>query len=278
MYFNQNSIIKVKNLTYSYQENINVFEKISFTIEDNKKTILLGPNGAGKSTLMYNLLGLYTPDSGDIYFKGKKIRDTEESILRKKMAYIFQNPDDQIFAPTVEEDILFGAGQYNIDNNIIKNEMKKLSKLLNIGHLLDRNPRQLSYGEKRRVALAGILIMDPEIIFLDEPLAFLDPRGKKQFINILEKLYDNGKTLFIATHDLNFAVEWGEYFMLLDNGKLDTISQRDIFKGKNPTFSGITPITTSIFKDFIPEKRLPLTIKEGRDLLKRVTLPLNKIE
>ncbi len=266
---NKKPIIKVEDLIYSYQDNINVLEQISFTIEYNKKVVLLGPNGAGKSTLMFNLLGLYTPDQGNIYFEGQKIIDIKESTLRKKMAYLFQNPDDQIFAPTVKEDILFGPKQYNFNDYTIKKEINRLSELLNIEDLMTRNPRQLSYGEKRRVALAGVLIMDPQIIFLDEPLAFLDPPGKKQFIDILSQLHSQGKTLFIATHDLNFAAEWGDYFMLLNNGKIDTVTQREIFKGKNSAFQGMVPITVDIFKDFVPEKSLPLSIKDSRKLLEK---------
>ncbi len=263
------SIIEVQDLTYSYQDNDNVFEQISFTVEYNKKVVLLGPNGAGKSTLMFNLLGLHTPNQGNIFFENEEIKNIEESTLRKKMAYIFQNPDDQIFAPTVKEDILFGPKQYNFDDYIIKKEINRLSKLLNIEHLLARNPRQLSYGEKRRVALAGVLIMNPKIIFLDEPLAFLDPQGKKQLIDILEKLHDQGKTLFVATHDLNFAAEWGDYFMLLNDGKLDTVSQRDVFKKQNSAFQGMVPITAAVFNGFISEDNLPLTIKDSRNLLRK---------
>lgn len=266
---NKNPIIKVEDLTYSYQKNINVLEQISFTVEYNKKVVLLGPNGAGKSTLMFNLLGLYTPDQGNVYFEGKDIIDIEESTLRKKMAYIFQNPDDQIFAPTVKEDILFGPKQYNFDDYTIQKEINRLSELLNIEHLMTRNPRQLSYGEKRRVALAGVLIMNPEIILLDEPLAFLDPQGKKQFIDILGQLHNQGKTLFVATHDLNFAAEWGNYFILLNDGKIDTVNQREVFKGKNGAFQGVVPITVDIFRGFVPEDSLPLTIRDSRKLLEK---------
>ncbi|AZR72616.1 hypothetical protein BBF96_03965 [Anoxybacter fermentans] len=266
------TILMVKDLTFRYPGGEPVLKTISFALKAGEKTVLLGPNGAGKSTLLFNLLRLYSPEEGEIYLKGKRLKDVPEEFLRQKLAYIFQNPDDQVFAPTVEEDILYGPVQFGIDSKEQKNRLKQVVELLQIKELLKRNPRHLSYGEKRRVALAGVLVMNPEIIFFDEPLAFLDPPGRKLFIKIMEELFCQGKTLLVATHDLNFAAEWGQRFLVLKDGRIIADGDHKILKKGIATFDYSLPIPTQIFQGFVHESQLPLTIKESRELLKNLLL------
>lgn len=263
-------ILQVKNLTYRYFGEKPILHKLSLTLHKQEKTVLLGVNGAGKSTLMFNILGIYKGEEGDISFQGINIREISEAVLRQKMAYIFQNPDDQVFATTVKEDILFGLVQFGFTQDEQDKRLNEVVELLKIDHLLKKNPRHLSYGEKRRVALAGVLVMEPEIIFFDEPMAFLDPPGRELFMSILDKLYKQGKTLVIATHDLNFAAEWGERYILLNNGQISMDGDKNILiEGMEP-FKYTLPITTQIFKDYMPSSELPVTVEEGREKLKKL--------
>lgn len=262
-------ILQVENLTYRYFGEEPILHRLSFTLHKQEKTVLLGVNGAGKSTLMFNILGLYKGEEGTIYFQGSDINEISEDVLRQKMAYIFQNPDDQVFAPTVEEDILFGLVQFGFTQEEQYKRLNEVVELLKIDHLLKKNPRYLSYGEKRRVALAGVLVMEPEIIFFDEPMAFLDPPGRELFMSILDMLYKQGKTLVIATHDLNFAAEWGERYLLLDNGQISIDGDKTVLREGMAPFNYNIPITTQIFKEYISSSELPITVDEGRETLRK---------
>ena len=142
--------------------------------------------------------------------------------------------------------------------------------LLKIEDLLKKNPHHLSYGEKRRVALAGVLIMEPEIIFLDEPLAFLDPLGTQTLIQILDRLIAEGKTIVIATHDLNFAAEWGERFIILDDGEVAAQGGREVLKGGIESFDNAIPIVAQLFKGLVADEELLVSVEEGRELLKKL--------
>jgi cobalt/nickel transport system ATP-binding protein len=266
---NKELILEVNKLNFSYEDKP-FLKDISFSINKNQPTIFLGANGAGKSTLFFNLLRVYSPDTGEVLFKGENLSKIDEKIVRQKMAYLFQNPDDQVFAPTVEEDILFGPRQFGLSIDEIQNKLAELVNLLKIENLLKKNPHHLSYGEKRRVALAGVLIMEPEIIFLDEPLAFLDPLGAQTLIEILDRLIAEGKTIVIATHDLNFAAEWGEKFIILDDGEVAAQGGVEILRDGITTFANTLPIVSQLFKGLVADEELPVSIEEGRELLKKL--------
>ncbi|AGB41689.1 ABC-type cobalt transport system, ATPase component [Halobacteroides halobius DSM 5150] len=264
------NILQVRDLTFSYTGTQEILKEVSFSIQRNEPTVLLGPNGAGKSTLIFNLLNLEVPDKGQIYLKGQSLEEIEEDKLRQQVAYIFQNPDDQVFAPTVKEDILFGPIQFGLPAKEQEKRLEEVVELLQISHLLARNPRHLSYGEKRRVALAGALIIDPELIFLDEPLAFLDPPGQQLLIEIMKQLTSQGKTLLVATHDLNFAAEWGEKFLVLDAGELVASGDKRVLKEQEAVFGDNLPLVSQVFKKVVPDDKLPLTIKEAKKLLNKL--------
>lgn len=270
-------IIKVEGLFFRYQQD-QVLKNINFHIYQGQKTVILGPNGAGKSTLMLVLLAILQPEQGQVFFQGQLLTELPEAHLRQKAGYIFQNPDDQVLAPTVKEDILFGAEQLGINPELREERLRQLTKLLQIENLLTANPRNLSYGEKRRVALAGILIMNPDIIFFDEPLAFLDPDGKRLLSEIMEQLSLTGKTLIIATHDLDFAAQWGEHYMLLLNGEIKASGGREIFKKDLPFFQNNPLLPTRIFQGYLPDEQLPINIAESRALLSSTGYSMSKVE
>lgn len=269
-------ILAAAGITYRYPGGEPVLRELSFALRSGEQTVLLGPNGAGKSTLLFSLLGMFRPEAGVIELHGRGLTDWKETEIRQRLAYLFQNPDDQVFAPTVEEDILFGPRQFGYSAEEQRRRLAKVMDRLQIHHLRQRNPRHLSYGEKRRVALAGVLVLEPEVIFFDEPLAFLDPPGRVLLAETLAELAEEGKTLLVATHDLNFAAEWGERILFLENGRISADGDRTILRKGFPAFGGSIPIPTQIFHRFLPDDKLPVTIGEARTFLVQEKNPLRQ--
>jgi cobalt/nickel transport system ATP-binding protein len=183
------------------------------TIRRQEKIAVIGANGSGKSTLLHMLDGLIFPDQGTIrafdMVVSERAFDEEKFSrdFRKKVGLVFQNPDVQLFCPTVREDIVFGPLQLGVEAREIKRRLTFLADLFDIGDLLDRSPHQLSIGEKRKAALASTLAVDPEVLILDEPTAGLDPLTTRHIIDIILHANENGKTIITSTHDLHIVEE-----------------------------------------------------------------------
>ena len=222
---------------------------INLKIEEHKKVVLLGENGSGKTTLLLHLNGLLKPISGEVAILGKPVNAENIDCVRTKVGMIFQNPDDQLFAPTVYQDVAFGPRNLGMDELRIKERVEETLDLLNISHLRNRSPGALSGGEKRRVALAGILVMDAEIIALDEPHSGLDPLGCLEFNDLLDELYSKGRTIIVATHDVEFAASWSDELVIMQKGKVvgygspeDVFSNVDMVRRSNlklPSFLSV---------------------------------------
>ena len=214
------SAIEFRNVAFVYSNGTIGLDGVNIKIEERKKVVLLGANGSGKTTLLLHLNGLYTPTNGGVAIFDEPINAENIDSIRTKVGMIFQNPDDQLFAPTVYQDIAFGPRNLGIAEPHIKERVDEVLDLLNITHLRDRPPDSLSGGEKRRVALAGVLVMDAEIIALDEPHSGLDPRGSLEFNDVLDELYSKGRTIIVATHDVEFAAAWADELIVLQKGKV----------------------------------------------------------
>lgn len=207
------SVFELKDAYFSYLGKYPALCGIDINIRQGEKVTVIGANGSGKSTFLHMLDGLIFPDRGTIKAFGRELKesafnDQNYSInFRKKVGLVFQNPDVQLFCPTVREDIIFGPLQLGMDKKIIEKRLEELSKDLNIKALLDRSPHQLSIGEKRKVAIASTLSIDPEILILDEPLAGLDPLTTRHIIGLLIQANKSGKTIITSTHDLHVVEE-----------------------------------------------------------------------
>ena len=210
-------MIEVKNLTVKYDtsDKACALNNISFFVNNGEKVAVIGANGAGKSTLLLTLTGILSLISGEIIIDGIKANKKTINDLRKKTGIIFQNPDDQLFIPTVYEDIAFGPRNYGEKEGTIEKSIDEILKNLNISHLKGRLTHKLSGGEKRLIALAGVLIMNPSVILMDEPSSFLDPKARRRLIEILSGL---SQTLIIATHDLDMALDLCDRAILLKSG------------------------------------------------------------
>ncbi|MFA5093235.1 MAG: ABC transporter ATP-binding protein [Candidatus Omnitrophota bacterium] len=220
-----NLIYKLNNLYYSYLGKIPALSGVSMEIKSGQKICVIGANGSGKSTLLQILDGLIFPDTGEVKFgqqvlNEKKFQDDKFcQEFRRKVGFVFQNPDVQLFCPTVEEDIVFGPLQLGFSKAEIKQRLDKLAYALELKDLLKRLPHQLSIGEKRKVAIASVLIIQPEVIILDEPTAGLDPLTSRRIIDILIEENAKGKTIITATHDLHIVEEISDLVYVFNNQK-----------------------------------------------------------
>ena len=209
----QEIIFALKDVYFSYLGRFPALCGIDMDIAKGEKLAVIGANGCGKSTLLHLLDGLFFPDKGSIKAFGRQLDElafSDESFaksFRKKVGLVFQNSDVQLFCPTVEEDIVFGPLQMEVPRDEIEKRLQELSGLLGIKGFLDRAPHQLSVGEKKKVAIAATLAIEPDVIILDEPTAGLDPRTTRQIIDIVLEANDAGKTIITATHDLHIVEE-----------------------------------------------------------------------
>ncbi|MBI4706298.1 MAG: ABC transporter ATP-binding protein [Candidatus Omnitrophica bacterium] len=218
-------LFELKNIHYSYLGKFPALCGIDMNIEKGSKIGILGANGSGKSTLLQLLDGLIFSHQGNIKFLDKDLSERalgEEEFMRffrSKVGFVFQNPEVQLFCPTVEEDIIFGPLQLGIDKAEIKKRLANLVDLLNISNLLERPPFRLSIGEKRKVAIASTLIMSPDVLILDEPTAGLDPLTSRQIVDIIIQANLEGKTIITATHDLHIVDEIADEIFVFSNEK-----------------------------------------------------------
>ncbi len=206
-------IFELNDVYYSYLGKFSALRGINLKIKQGEKIAVIGANGSGKSTLLHMLDALIFPGKGEFKAFGSELKeslfddDGFSADFRKKVGLVFQNPDVQLFCPTVKEDIIFGPLQLGMDKGRISRQLDKFVDALDIRALLDRAPHQLSIGEKRKVAIASTLMIDPQVLILDEPTAGLDPLTTRHIIDMLMQANADGKTIITSTHDLHIVEE-----------------------------------------------------------------------
>lgn len=212
--------ITISNLTYRYQDGTEALKNVSLQIPIGKKVALLGPNGAGKSTLLHHLNGLKLPEEGSIEVMGVPLTKKSAHSIRQKVGLVFQDPDDQVFSGTVWEDVQFGPRNLKMAEEEIEEVCQVALGSVGMLEFKDKAPYHLSFGQKKRVALAGVLAMKPDIVILDEPMSYLDPAGQDDVAGLLQGLNFMGKTIILSTHDVNFAASWADMIVLMKDGEL----------------------------------------------------------
>jgi len=213
-------LIETRDLCYVYPGNVTALDHINFIVPRNARIAVIGSNGAGKSTLFKHFNGIFKPTSGSVLVRGEPITKQNQREIRKFVGIVFQNPDDQIFSPTVEQDVAFGPTNLGLDEETVHHRVEEALRLVGIEDLAHRVPHHLSGGEKKRVAIAGVIAMEPEVLVLDEPTAGLDPQGVHDlvtFINSLSKKY--GMTVIFSTHDVGLVAEVADYIYVMNKGK-----------------------------------------------------------
>ncbi len=217
------NIIETQELCYSYQDEEPALDHVSIGIQKGKFTGILGGNGAGKSTLFLNLNGVLVPKSGDVFFDGKKVDYDKKSVseMRRRVGIVFQDPNDQLFSASVKKDISFGAFNLGLDESEARRRVDEAILQAGIEELADKPTHALSFGQKKRVAIAGILVMRPDVIILDEPTAGLDPAGVSDILKLLADIKDKNKvSIVIATHDMDIVPLYCDYAYVMDHGKI----------------------------------------------------------
>lgn len=254
-------IIKFNDFSFKYSSSkTNILENINLSIESNEITVLAGPTGCGKSTLLKSIVGLipnmYDGEySGEVIVDGIRIKDAEIKEIAKRVGFVFQNPENQIFMFSVERDIAFGLENLGIEQEIIKERIKKIMETLNITHLAEKAPHELSDGQKQRTALAGVLAMEPKILILDEPTSLLDPKTASEFMELMNKLCrEKGISIIIVEHRLDLVLKYADRLIILSNGKIVSNDKpENVFNYK---------------KLIIPELGIPFSTKIYRELAK----------
>lgn len=213
---------KLNQLSYAYADGTKALSDITLDIPKGKKIAILGHNGAGKSTLFQHLNGILKPTAGSILFEGNGLEYSRKALktLRQKVGIVFQNADHQLFSGTVKQDIAFGPLNLGWSTEKTEEKIAWAVAQTEVEDLLDKPIHFLSVGQKKRVAMAGVLAMEPSVLLLDEPTAGLDNYYATQVLQYLAKLEDGERTILLATHDIPLAYEWADLIIVMEAGKI----------------------------------------------------------
>ena len=209
-------VLSVKNLSFRYPDGHAALQDVSLEIECGEKVALVGPNGAGKSTLMLHLNGILSGD-GEISIAGLSLEKSSLPLIRAKVGMVFQNPDDQLFSPTVFEDVAFGPLHMGFSEEEVRERVDRALDQVGMKSYAHRLSHHLSVGEKKRISIATVLSMEPEILVLDEPSAGLDPRARRSLINLLREM---PLTMLVSTHDMRMVAELFTRMVVMDGGRI----------------------------------------------------------
>ena len=273
-------MIKTEKVTYSYSEETEdikfVLNGIDMEIKKGEFVAILGHNGCGKSTLAKLFNGLFLPVGGNVYVSGKNTKSTEEYWnIRQMVGMVFQNPDNQIVATVVEEDVAFAPENLGVPAEEIRRRVDDALKAVDMYEYRHHAPHLLSGGQKQRIAIAGAIAMRPECIVFDEPTAMLDPKGRKEVMAAIEKLREEGITIVLITHYMDEAVK-ADRVIVMDDGKIvmedtpkNVFSQVKMLKGLGLDVPQVTKLSYELRKrgidiseGIVPESHIVMTCKE----------------
>jgi cobalt/nickel transport system ATP-binding protein len=216
------TVLSGEDIGFAYEAGVTALSHVSFAVSRGEKVALLGANGSGKSTLLKILNGLLTPDTGCFTAFGqtmdaRALQDEDTSFaFRRRVGFVFQNSDAQLFSSTVRDELAFGPLQLGLQAEQVEQRLRDVATMLEITRLLDRAPFHLSGGEKKRVAIASVLTINPEVLLLDEPSSGLDPRTRQWLVGLIVTLHKAGKTIVTATHDLDIVPEIADRVVVMD--------------------------------------------------------------
>jgi cobalt/nickel transport system ATP-binding protein len=253
-------LIETRHLTYSYHGERNALEDINFIAPRNARIAVIGSNGAGKSTLFKHFNGIFRPTSGSVLIRGEPITKENLHEVRKFVGIVFQNADDQVFAPTVEQDVAFGPTNLGLDEETIHHRVHEALRIMGIEDIAHRVPHHLSGGEKKRVAIAGIIAMEPGVLVLDEPTAGLDPQGVHDLMGFVNSLSSKfGMTVIFSTHDVSVVPEVADYVYVMHKGRFviegkveEIFQQPDLLRSMRLDVPVLPKLIRSLQKNGIP--------------------------
>ena len=276
------SAIKTAGVSFSYQEGTEVLTDIDMDVKSGEFIAMLASNGSGKTTLLKVLVGLLKPQKGEVFVKGQAIKSYKSSQLYQQIGLVLQNPNDQLFAPTVRQDVSFGPRNLGLAESEINQRVENCLSSVGAGHLAGRAIHQLSFGEQKRVSLAGVLAMEPSILVLDEPTAGLDPAGEANMLHLLSRLNKEKKiTIIMATHSVDMLPLFADRIYVLRKGRiLSQGNPEEIFADHEmvnnaslrlPYISRLLHELRSL--DGVPFDDLPLTMNEARQRIMQLIPP-----
>lgn len=265
--------LEIEGLSYRYADGTLALDQVNLKVPKGSRTALLGPNGAGKTTLLYHLNGLFLPQRGRVVVMGQEVNRASQRRIKSRVGLVFQDPDDQLFGPSVWDDVAFGPANLGLDREEVEQRVSFALEALGISELAARPPHRLSLGQKKRVAIAGVLAMDPDILVLDEPTAFLDPAGQEELLQVLEGLHRQGRTLVMATHDVDLAAEWAQEVIVLVEGRVIAwgpvrlLTDEDLVYRARLRLPSASRLFLRLRERGQYEGDLPLTLEEAAELL-----------
>jgi cobalt/nickel transport system ATP-binding protein len=209
--------LAIRDLRFAYPDGRRVLDGVSLDVAAGERVAVLGPNGAGKTTLMLHVNGILAPQEGSVTVDGTDVTPATVRAIRRRVGLVFQDPDDQLFSPTIGEDVAFGPANYGLRGTELARRVAASLDRVGLAGSEDRPPQRLSLGERRRAAIATILSMDVDVIVLDEPTSNLDPTARRELTQTLDSL---SATIVVVTHDLPYALELCPRSVILDGGRI----------------------------------------------------------
>jgi cobalt/nickel transport system ATP-binding protein len=269
-------LVSVKDVKFTYPAGVSALHGVSFDIKQGERIALLGPNGSGKSTLILLIAGLLAPKSGEITVFGQKTTSKDFQKFRSRIGIVFQDPDDQLFTPSVIEDVEYGPKNLKLPEEDIKARSAHVLDKMGITHLSERPPHRLSFGEKKKVSLATALVLKPELLILDEPTANLDLVSRRGLLDTINELSRAGTTIIVSTHDAEAIPELADRIVVISHGeKLCEGKTLEVLQDKKMLeASGLEPPTiVDLFGELKAQgliDEVPLTVGEGKAALLKI--------
>ncbi|WP_407422506.1 ATP-binding cassette domain-containing protein [Methanobrevibacter sp.] len=271
-------MLKAENLSYSYDDGTQALKNVNLEVKKGEIVALLGKNGAGKSTLFLHFNGILKPTKGRILIEGEELKYDKKNLVkfRQKIGIVFQNPDDQLFAPTVEEDVAFGPLNLGLEMDEVQDRVEDALKKVGMDGFEKKAPHHLSGGQKKRVAIAGILAMKPDIMVLDEPTSGLDPKGASDILKLLYELNGEGMTIIISTHDVDLVPIYSSKIYVISSGEIiksgtpkEVFFDVDLIRSANLRLPRVAHLFEILEKrdGFNFNGEYPLTISQARRLI-----------
>jgi cobalt/nickel transport system ATP-binding protein len=269
-------IVSAKDVKFNYPAGVSALRGVSLEIGQGERVAILGPNGSGKSTFILLIAGLLTPNKGEIRVFGEPTTSKDFQKFRSRIGLVFQDPDDQLFTPSVIEDIEYGPKNLKLPEEDIEARSEHVLDKMGIQHLKNRPPHRLSFGEKKKVSLATALVLKPELLILDEPTANLDLVSRRGLIETLNELNKEGTTIIVSTHDVEALPELADRIVVISRGELlgGGETRKVLQDEKLLESSGLEPPTiVELFKELKSEGligEIPITTVEGKKELLRL--------
>ncbi len=273
------SLIELRNVDFAYRGGAKVLDNVSLSIAAGERVAVMGPNGAGKSTLFQMLNGLLPPNRGRVVVDGLPVTRANFPAVRRRVGMVFQDSDDQLFNASVYREIAYGLANMKTPADEVDAAVKWALDVVGMRDFIDKTPFHLSGGEKKRIALASVLCMKPQILVLDEPTNSLDPQGAQTLVALLNKLNrELGVTLIFATHDVDITPLLADRVVFIERGAIkfsgppaEAFRQKELLLRLGLRLPRIAELAETLMRDgFLPPGPLPLSVEEAREMLPRV--------